>query len=51
MFHRCALLCFPLNTRVVSKSFRTLSSIATYLAAAAFAILRAAPAYLLKNVA
>lgn len=32
--------------KVLSKSFRTLSNIATYLAASAFAILRATPTYL-----
>eukprot|EP00615_Pteridomonas_danica_P013017 CAMPEP_0114351566 /NCGR_PEP_ID=MMETSP0101-20121206/17295_1 /TAXON_ID=38822 ORGANISM="Pteridomonas danica, Strain PT" /NCGR_SAMPLE_ID=MMETSP0101 /ASSEMBLY_ACC=CAM_ASM_000211 /LENGTH=142 /DNA_ID=CAMNT_0001491537 /DNA_START=41 /DNA_END=466 /DNA_ORIENTATION=+ len=35
---------------VLSKSFRTLSSIATYLAGSSFAILRATPAYLEQNI-
>ena len=35
--------------KILSKSFRTLSSLATYLAASAFAILRATPTYLTKN--
>lgn len=39
-----------LSFRVLSKSFRTLSSIATYLAGSAFALLRATPAYRKQNL-